>query len=282
MKVRHCIFLPWILFILCSACAPKQNYVWIKQPVYEYDDVTPFIEYSSCLDGDKLLTSFSHSLIISEGKTGVIDCEGEVTIPVEKDIQISANGEIFDKEGNCLSVSGENKEPEILENTEYYYDIKENKIIYNAVGITEYTDYSDNAPKMLQCVSVASPIPNNEGFLDFDFLEKYVLVDQKGKLVIDTQFDACKSQTYGLFPVNKGGKWGYIDETGKNTIPYIYDDACPFSSGNAAVSKDGKAGFIDINGKVVVDFDFEQTRPAYQNKAWVRKDGKWGIIQLSE
>ena len=55
----------------------------------------------------------------------------------------------------------------------------------------------------------------------------------------------------GLSPVKLNGSWGYIDETAQWVIPPQYDDASSFRDGLALVEKDGKLMYIDHSGAVV-------------------------------
>src|SRR5260221_669420 len=60
-----------------------------------------------------------------------------------------------------------------------------------------------------------------------------------------------------LYPVAKGGKFGFIDKTGKLVIQPKYESAGDFSEGLASVSIEGKFGYVDANGKEVIPFQFD-------------------------
>lgn len=53
------------------------------------------------------------------------------------------------------------------------------------------------------------------------------------------------------------GKWGYIDDKGKLIIDYQYDYAGSFTDGLAAVVKDGKYGFINKENKYIIEPTFK-------------------------
>ena len=53
------------------------------------------------------------------------------------------------------------------------------------------------------------------------------------------------------------GKWGYIDDKGKLIIDYQYDYAGSFNDGLAAVVKDGKYGYINKENKYVIESTFK-------------------------
>lgn len=55
-----------------------------------------------------------------------------------------------------------------------------------------------------------------------------------------------------LFPVLKGGRWGFIDAGGRMVIPATFDRAAPFSEGLASVRAGARRGFIDRTGAFVL------------------------------
>ena len=58
-----------------------------------------------------------------------------------------------------------------------------------------------------------------------------------------------------LFPIVKGGKWGYMDEKGKVVIEPQYDAAYDFSEGLACVIVNNWRGFIDRTGAMAIKPD---------------------------
>jgi hypothetical protein len=70
-------------------------------------------------------------------------------------------------------------------------------------------------------------------------------INQKGKLIIQPQFETAGEFSEGLAPVRTAGKWGYVNRQGTLTIPPQFDMADPFSKdGLALVASAGKLGFI--------------------------------------
>src|SRR5512140_1506705 len=55
-----------------------------------------------------------------------------------------------------------------------------------------------------------------------------------------------------LFPVVKGGKWGYIDRTGRVVVAPRFDEAARFSEGLAPVRAGKQLGYADPAGKLVL------------------------------
>lgn len=64
---------------------------------------------------------------------------------------------------------------------------------------------------------------------------KYGFINDKGKIVIDTQFDDIKEFQEGLAAVSLYGKWGFINKKGKFVIQPQYSKVGDFSEGRAFV-----------------------------------------------
>lgn len=62
----------------------------------------------------------------------------------------------------------------------------------------------------------------------------------------------AEAGTRRLYPVCKGGKWGYIDRAGALVVAPRFEAAAPFSEGLAAVALEGKHGYIDLTGQMVL------------------------------
>lgn len=99
--------------------------------------------------------------------------------------------------------------------------------------------------------------------------------------------EAPAGSTWGkpgvLYPVQKGGKYGYIDNTGKMVIEPIYYSATRFSDGLAMVVVEKSpnrflVGYIDKTGKIVVEPQFEGGAPFFEGLAMIKKNKKAGVI----
>lgn len=117
-------------------------------------------------------------------------------------------------------------------------------------------------------------------------------------LVTDFIYEECGSEESGLLAVKKGGKWGYVDETGKEVIKTEYDaswdqyyisgdenrkEYCYAASGGyIPLVKDGVWEMRNKDGNLVIaQGAFEAIRPVYEGKCWVKRNGKWGVIALT-
>jgi hypothetical protein len=80
-------------------------------------------------------------------------------------------------------------------------------------------------------------------------LRKYFVI----VLLISTSFvSAMADEEVKLFPIVKGGKWGYMDEKGKVVIEPQYDGAGDFSEGLAWVGRGLLRGYINPKGEMVI------------------------------
>src|SRR6266446_6978267 len=100
-----------------------------------------------------------------------------------------------------------------------------------------------------------------------------------------------RPESKALFPVEKGGKFGFIDRTGKVVIPIQFDSANNFHEGLALVTMSGKKAFIDMTGKTVFNAaydivnDFSEGLAAVNigqkripNIGLISNPGKWGYL----
>ncbi|WP_026988340.1 WG repeat-containing protein [Fodinicurvata fenggangensis] len=64
-----------------------------------------------------------------------------------------------------------------------------------------------------------------------------------------------------LYPMPKGGKWGYVDRDGNWVIEPQWEQVDDFSEGRAAVGTWQRWGIIDRSGSLVLDIEYEN--PSY-------------------
>ena len=117
------------------------------------------------------------------------------------------------------------------------------------------------------------------------FNQKYSVVDKKGDMVFETQFDQFygDESTYqfifeGLIGVRVDGKWGFIDAAGDWIIKPEYEAVERFRNRLCTVKIDGKWGVIDTTGKVVVEPEYDWYVIYQDDLACVKIDGKYGYI----
>lgn len=81
-----------------------------------------------------------------------------------------------------------------------------------------------------------------------------------------------------LFPIKKGGKYGYINESGGIVIEPRFDKANDFSEGLARVSVNGRYGYIDESGNIAIEARFNFVGNFSEGLASVWTSGKNGYI----
>jgi hypothetical protein len=151
--------------------------------------------------------------------------------------------------------------------------------------------------------------------------QKVGLLNLKGIMLADANYDEVRAFSEGMAVVKKGGLYGFIDKSGKLVIQPTYNDASSFNNGLAVVkaglrsgilnkagkfvlpigsysnvfgyvdgmirvakkTKDGqsKMGFVDRAGKLVVPTTYDEAGDFHEGKAFVIKDGKYGYIDTT-
>jgi hypothetical protein len=85
-----------------------------------------------------------------------------------------------------------------------------------------------------------------------------------------------------LFPVLKGGRWGYVDRAGAVVIPPRFDRAGRFSEGLAPVQLGAKHGYVDAGGGWALEPAYEPAgtihRPFVSGRAAVKAGRSYGYI----
>ena len=100
----------------------------------------------------------------------------------------------------------------------------------------------------------------------------------KGKFVINPQFDAAWEFSEGLAYIVINDKRGFIDTKGNIVINPQFDYVGPFSEGLAYIVINDKWGFIDTKGNIVINPQFDYTWKFSEGLADVKIDGKEGFI----
>lgn len=115
---------------------------------------------------------------------------------------------------------------------------------------------------------------------------KYGLIDTKGNIVLDMQYDDLDPFIEDLALAKKNNKYGFLDKDKNIAIPFEYDDAWSFRNGLAKVqiikNSIPKYGFVDKNGKQIIAVEYDEATSFYNGKAFVKKDGRWGILSIKK
>ena len=124
-------------------------------------------------------------------------------------------------------------------------------------------------------------------------------LDTHKKIHIDCEWSVTSPDGYSA--IKRNNKWGLIDDSGKILLDIVYDDIPSQSEGdyyditsedknNIAVIKDGKYGIIDLMGNIIVPFEYDDIdqipyggyRKLFKgtiNKETWQHDGLWGLYK---
>ncbi len=262
------------------------NFKWIIEPSIEADDIQPFRldspnregMYAECVNYSKF------NRIIRSGKSGGINYQGKITLPIEKNIGPCLEGFVSEDHETAYDENGIPTEPigHGGYDIDFFFDVKNEKTIAYGMGNGgfSWSEWDVQGEHFYDNLFLEAVNPSNKAD-EYDKTGKYVYVSFKGELIRKTQFDDATELREEFAAVKKDKKWGYINTSGKTVIPFEYDYAYNFDDGIAAVCKNGKWGYIDKDNNVVIDFKFEATRPHYEGQAWVKQNGKWGVIEFA-
>jgi len=109
---------------------------------------------------------------------------------------------------------------------------------------------------------------------------KWGYINDKGKIIINPQFDEAFLFSDDIALVKVGNLYGYISEDGRFLIDPVYIGATCFDNGLALVVKeDGYPTFIDEEGKIKFAVSqSDQCRLFKEELAAFKSDFKWGFI----
>lgn len=106
----------------------------------------------------------------------------------------------------------------------------------------------------------------NEGLAPVKINSKWSYINDRGKIIIKTNFDKVGPFKEGLAPFVLNNKQGYINKKGEIIIKpqfalhYKSPNHPGFKDGMASVNINNKVGFINRVGKVVIEPKYDQVR----------------------
>lgn len=184
-----------------------------------------------------------------DGKYGLMDLEGNVKLDAQYDDLTEAKPGIYiAKQGDiCGIIDSEKTEIVPFENNTITYNKEADIYIiedeqYNAKILNN--NYEEKISGILLDIDtekdyIKMRVGDEYKYYNFEFEEK----PASTFLTLNT-----------LFLSKQDGKYGYVDEKGKVVVDYQYDDATEQNAqGYSAVKKDGKWGSIDSKGNLVVE-----------------------------
>jgi len=155
------------------------------------------------------------AVIVSEGKFGYINNNGEITIPTKFDYA-----------------------------SMFYNGFAEVEILGKSCFINTKGD-KQFEPKFEEIR------PYGEGFAGFKQTGKYGFINAKGDFMMQPYYDDVAYFSNGLCPVRKGQNWGAINKEGKLILKLEFDYVGPFEDGIAEVIYKGVALYADTKGNLL-------------------------------
>lgn len=194
--------------------------------------------------------------VISNGKSGIIDRDGNEIIPAEYNTIKMPNPTkpifvcVYDYDG----ATGSYKTKVLNENGEEI--------------LSEYSDVNT-----IEIKEIVSNIPYEKTVLQYKQNNKYGLIDFEGKQITKPEYDEIRNMPYreGEIIVKKDGKYGVISINGGQLLDFKYDviNGDNYYSNDRQYELDGyivgitkedktQYGYIDYNRQVVLDTVFDK------------------------
>ena len=173
--------------------------------------------------------AFDNYFIVSlDEKTGIVDGNNNIIIPIEKDIVQNIRGtntiQVINSSDNTSELYNKKME-KVSTQTDARIYIKDNYIEIASANNIEYFDFDGNKQEA-----------------------KNIFTENK------------------IFAQQKDGKWGYVDKNGNTVVEFKYEMATDINKyGFGAFKLDGKWGVIDQNGNVIKEatYDLQQYNPQF-------------------
>ena len=154
--------------------------------------------------------TFDNYFIVSlEGKSGVLDANNNIIIPVEKDIIQNIRGtnmiQVIDSATNTSEFYNKKMEKVATQNDARIY-IKDNYIEVASANNIEYFDFDGNKQE-------SNKIFNGNKIFAKQQDGKWGYVDKDGNTVVEFKYEmATNINEYGFGAIKLNGKWGVIDK----------------------------------------------------------------------
>lgn len=267
----------------------KKETIWSLIDENRVEDITPVFEnHRYILDVEAFRSERYKNIDCSElsffkvnGRTGVIDSEGNIKIPYEDNVGWCMEG--FVDEKHCPYDSEFKKEAQSGHGTStHMFDLNTHKLVdYNSDGNC-FIDINYCIKNNISLAGICKAAYFKAGGPELSIEKEtdyYIVIDDKGNPITGPDIQDGTSFYNGISAIKKNNKWGFIDLKGTMVLKFQYDYAYNLIDGIAAVCKDGKWGYINKDGSIYKNFIYDATRSFYKGKAWAKLNGKWQIIK---
>ena len=279
---------------------PKPQAGYLVGPFQEFEIVGSLADYSAPTQ-TQLENRDQLAFFKQDGKTGVIDLNGTIVIPAEKDVHWcpvcgitnADESEIYDAKGQVVGSGGHG-----LADTEVVFDPNRKGLYVADMGVFQpWTDGVVNTlePVVAQVATLTDTTKDNSQWKGYSFLEEdhpvllgetqgYTLFNPDGTLLSKQVFQAVERASTGLFAVQQQDVWGYLNQaTGEMLVEPVYLAARPFWGDRAAVKTETGWGYISLAGSEKTTMTFLDAATASSDgKAWVKTQDGWGVILLAD
>ena len=163
--------------------------------------------------------AFDNYFIVSQnGKSGVINTNSNVAIPIEKNVVQNIKGtniiQTLDSKTNVSEIYNKKMEKISTQKDAHIY-IEDKYIEIISADNIEYFDFDGNKKE-------ANQIFDNEVFAK-EQNGKWGYVDKNGNTVLDFKYDmATNINKYGFGAIKQNGKWGVVDSKAKIIKEPVY------------------------------------------------------------
>lgn len=277
---------------------PQAGY--LVGPLDDIEITTSLADYSAPSNSE-LKNREQLAFFTQNGKTGVIDFEGNIVIPAEKNVHwcpvcgITNEGEteIYNEKGEVIGSGGHGATELGL-----YYDAdKKSLYVEGEFGILQpwnANTLTTLEPMIVSVVTISDTTQDDPNWKGYSLQQEdhpvsisdatgYMLFKPDGTALNGEVYQEVQRASVGTFAVKKDGLWGYVNqETGEQLVNFLYLDARPFCGDRAAVKTETGWGYISLAGAKKTSMTFLKAASAYDGKAWVKTSDGWGVIKLSD
>jgi len=230
------------------------------------------------------LKGYSNGLVVvqQKNKFGCLDVNGKIAIPLKyDDLTEFDNGYGIGKIGsNFYVVSQDGKEVLVkLDNIKEIKHFQEG--LAPIVSIGGSFGFIDTNGKVVISGGYSGAGYFNNGLAWARTTEKLVgFINQKGEWEINPKFSVAKDfdKESGMAMVKYEEKWVYVNQSGKIISFDISSTTKKFSEGLSEGKKGNLIGFYNNKGAWVIQPQFEDARRFRNGFAVVKSKGLWGVI----
>ncbi|MEM7101904.1 MAG: WG repeat-containing protein [Bacteroidota bacterium] len=227
-----------------------------------------------------------YSTVKSQKNYGIIDLEGELVVPTQysqiMDFSEGRTAAVIEGAQTAILIGEGGKKIGDIATYKYYGPFKEGlaKVVTN-VGPGYINKDGEIAFTVDNCSNI-SDFAEGLAFYQDHSTQLYGFINQKGKKVIEAEYQELTVFKDGIAIVKKDGKFGAINTKNKAVVPLEYDDYSLFFNDHAFFKKNDKWGLLDKTGKVLLDFQFEDvstvSKGSVEFPVAMKKGSNWGFV----